>query len=227
MLIGLINISKTFGNEDAEIRALDGVSLSIEKGEFTVVFGPSGSGKTTLLTVMAGLHQPTGGEVIIDDISIYGELDQNGLARLRSEYMGFVFQAFNLIPYLTALENVMLPLSPLRLSARKKREMALAALSSVGVENRAGHLPTELSGGQVQRAAIARAIVNDPYIIFADEPTGNLDSGTRDEIMELFVKLNESGRTVIMVTHDPDRITGAGRSLHIKDGIVEETRPAS
>ena len=222
MLIELRNISKEFGSEDAKVRALTDVSFTIAEGEFALVYGPSGSGKTTLLTVMAGLHQPTAGEVIIDDISIYRELDQNGLARLRSAYLGFVFQAFNLIPYLTALENVMLPLSPVRLSARKKREKALQALSSVGVADRADHLPSELSGGQVQRVAIARAIVNDPYVLFADEPTGNLDSATRDEIMALLVTLNGEGRTIVLVTHDAERITDAGRRFYIEDGVAEE-----
>ena len=222
MLIELRNISKEFGSEDAKVRALTDVSFTIAEGEFALVYGPSGSGKTTLLTVMAGLHQPTAGEVIIDDISIYRELDQNGLARLRSAYLGFVFQAFNLIPYLTALENVMLPLSPVRLSARKKREKALQALSSVGVADRADHLPSELSGGQVQRVAIARAIVNDPYVLLADEPTGNLDSATRDEIMALLATLNGEGRTIVLVTHDAERIIDAGRRFYIEDGVAEE-----
>jgi putative ABC transport system ATP-binding protein len=222
MLIKLENVSKSFGNEKRTVHALEGASFTIEKGDYIVVFGPSGSGKTTLLTIMAGLQKPTIGEVIIDDISIYNVLDQNGLARLRNEYIGFVFQAFNLIPYLTALENTMLPLAPLSLSAKTKKEMAMGALGLVGLEDRASHLPTELSGGQVQRVAIARAIVNDPYILFADEPTGNLDSGTREEIMALFSELNGRGHTLIMVTHDPERITDAGRTLFINDGHVEE-----
>jgi len=225
-LIELKDISKIYGSNEAAIMAVKEVSFAVEKGEYAVVSGPSGSGKTTLLSVMAGLQHPTEGEIIVDEISIYNELNQNGLARLRSEYMGFVFQAFNLIPYLNALENVMLPLSPARLTRKKKREMALRALSSVGIENRADHLPTELSGGQVQRVAIARALVNNPYILFADEPTGNLDSETRDEIMELFANLSRSGRTLIMVTHDPERITGAGRWFVIKDGVVEERKTA-
>jgi putative ABC transport system ATP-binding protein len=226
MFIKLSNVSKMYGEGEAEVRALKNISFSVEAGEYAVVYGPSGSGKTTLLTIMAGLHRPTAGKIEIDGISIYDELDQNGLARLRSEYMGFVFQAFNLVPYLTALENVLLPLAPLKMSGKKKREMAGEALSSVGIEDRATHIPAELSGGQVQRVAVARAIVNDPFIIFADEPTGNLDSGTRDEIMELFTELNRGGRTLVLVTHDPDRVTRAGRWLHINDGEVKEKQPA-
>lgn len=226
MLIKLKQISKIYGERGAAVSALRDVSFSINEGEYAVVYGPSGSGKTTLITVMAGLQHPTEGEMVIDDISVYKELDQDGLARLRSEYMGFVFQAFNLIPYLTALENVMLPLSPVRLSARKKRERALDILALVGMEERASHLPSELSGGQIQRIAIARALVNEPYLLFADEPTGNLDSVTRDEIMGLFAELNGNGRTVVMVTHDIERIVDANRYFHISDGVVEEKKPA-
>lgn len=222
MLIQLENTTKTFGKEGSIVEAVRNVSFSISEGDYVAVCGPSGSGKTTLLTMMAGLQHPTEGKVFIDDISIYEKLDNDGLARLRSEYIGFIFQAFNLIPYLNAMENILLPLAPLKMAVKDKKEMALEALERVGMSDRADHLPSELSGGQLQRVAIARALVNKPLILFADEPTGNLDTGTRDEIMDLFASLNRENHTIIMVSHDPVSIKEAGRQIEIIDGSIKE-----
>jgi putative ABC transport system ATP-binding protein len=222
MLIQLKNTAKTFGKDESIVKAVKNVSLSINEGDYVAVCGPSGSGKTTLLTMMAGMQHPTQGKVYIDEISIYEDLDNDGLAKLRSEYIGFIFQAFNLIPYLTGLENILLPLAPLKITTKDKKAMALEALKRVGMSDRAEHLPSELSGGQLQRIAIARALVNKPLILFADEPTGNLDTVTRDEIMELFASLNRENHTIIMVSHDPVNIKEAGRQIEIIDGKIKE-----
>ena len=183
MLMQVQNIDKEYGNGDALVRALRGVTFSIQPKDFVAVCGPSGSGKTTLLTIIAGLNHPTEGEVVIDDISIYKELNSNGLANYRNEYIGFVFQAFHLIPYLTAMENVILPLAHQNIRNKEKRSMAASALEKVGLSDKSKSLPGKLSGGQRQRVAIARAVVNDPRILLADEPTGNLDTKTRDKIL--------------------------------------------
>jgi putative ABC transport system ATP-binding protein len=217
-MIKLNNIYKTFGSGDSQVLALNNLSLNIKEGEFVTIHGPSGSGKSTLLTVMAGLQHPTNGEVIVDDISLYSVLDSDGLSRFRSEYLGFIFQAFNLIPYMTLEENVMLPLAHKSIPRAEKKEKALTILKKVGLVDRMNHLPSELSGGQQQRAAIARALVNNPKILFADEPTGNLDSKTRDEILNLFKELNSWGHTIIMVTHDDSTINVASRSIELFDG---------
>ena len=223
MYLQLNNISKTFGQGEAEVQALKNVSFSIDKGDYVAIHGPSGSGKSTLLTILAGLQHPTSGKVVIDEISLYEELNNDGLAGFRSNYIGFVFQAFNLLPYLTTLENVLLPLAPEKLSKREKTEMAQLALSRVGLTDRAQHLPSELSGGQQQRAAIARALVNEPGIILADEPTGNLDSETRNDILTLFEDLNKAGHTILMVTHDASNIKAAKKSIEIIDGKIIES----
>lgn len=219
-MIELTNINKIFGKGDAVVHALTQVDIKISEGEFVTIHGPSGSGKSTLLTIMAGLQNPTSGDVIIDEIPLYSQLDSDGLSRFRSEYIGFVFQAFNLIPYMTLLENVMLPLAHKSIPRKNKILMAREILEKVGLSNRERHLPSELSGGQQQRAAIARALVNSPKIIFADEPTGNLDSVTRDEIMELFNQLNNWGHTVIMVTHDNSTLDLKSRRIEISDGRI-------
>lgn len=218
------NLFKTFGLAESQVEAVRNVNLTIPKGSYTKVVGPSGSGKSTLLNLMAGLLHPSSGEVIVDGISLYEELDANGLARFRREYLGFVFQAFNLIPYLTALENILLPLTPTGESRNAKLQMAQEALNRVGIWDRRTHRPGELSGGQQQRVAIARALVNQPEIIMADEPTGNLDSRTRGEILDLFGELNTAGHTLLMVTHD-ESYTGQGAVLHIQDGLVETLEP--
>lgn len=223
-MIATKRIEKQYGDGDARVIALSGVSIDIEREEYVAIVGKSGSGKSTLLHTIAGLLRPTAGNVIVDDIDLYADLDDTGLARFRSEYVGFVFQAFNLVPYLTAYENTVLPLAHLGLSKKVKREMAEAALGAVELTDRASHLPSELSGGQQQRVAIARAIVNNPLIIAADEPTGNLDLSTRAEIMDLFTELNGGGHTIVMVTHDPENIERAGRTIRIADGrIVEDS----
>ena len=214
MYLKLNNISKVFGMEEAQIIALSNVDLSIEKGEYVSICGPSGGGKSTLLTILAGLQNPTEGEVIVDDISLYKDLNSDGLASFRSHYIGFIFQSFNLMPYLSTLENTMLPLAPLKMSGKNKRDMAESALEKVGLLNRAEHLPSQLSGGQQQRVAIARALVNSPEILLADEPTGNLDSNTRNELLDLFEVLNSSlVKTIIMVPHDSTGIEAAGKTI--------------
>lgn len=218
MIMQIQNIDKEYGSGDTMVRALTGVNFSIQPQDFIAVCGPSGSGKTTLLTIIAGLNHPTRGEVIIDDISIYKELNSNGLANYRNEYIGFVFQAFQLIPYLTALENVILPLAHQSISNKEKRNMAVEALERVDLSAKLKSLPGELSGGQRQRVAIARAIVNNPRILLADEPTGNLDTKTRDKILALFDSIKKFGHTVIMVTHDPINLQYAARTIRIEDG---------
>ena len=222
MYLQLLNISKIFGKGEAQVRALESVGFSIEKGDYVAIHGPSGSGKSTLLTIMAGLQHPSSGKVIVDEISLYEELNNDGLAGFRSNYIGFVFQAFNLLPYLSTLENVLLPMAPVRISSKEKREMAHQALSRVGLTDRAAHLPSQLSGGQQQRAAIARALVNEPGIILADEPTGNLDTETRNDILSLFDDLNKAGHTILMVTHDASHIKAARKSIKITDGHIIE-----
>ena len=220
MLMKVRELRKTYGEDESRVDALRGVSFNIDEKQFVAVCGPSGSGKTTLLTTIAGLNRPTGGQAVIDGISIYEELNTEGLAHFRFEYIGFIFQSFHLIPYLSAEENVMLPLAPRRLKERRKREMAQQALEKVGLPEKAAVLPGQLSGGQRQRVAIARAIVNEPPIVLADEPTGNLDTQTRDEILAVLDSVREKGHTVIMVTHDPANLELAERTLRIEDGLL-------
>jgi putative ABC transport system ATP-binding protein len=220
MLMQIKNIEKKYGSGEAQVNALRGVSFGIEEQDFVAICGPSGSGKTTILTIIAGLNRPTKGEAIIDGISIYKDLRQEGLAQFRNEYIGFVFQSFHLIPYLSALENVMLPLVVQRIPAAKKRELALEALEKVSIPEKATSLPGELSGGQLQRVAIARAIVNEPPLILADEPTGNLDTQTRDEILRLLELIRQQGHTIVMVTHDPENIKLARRTIKLQDGLL-------
>jgi putative ABC transport system ATP-binding protein len=220
MLMHIKQIEKSYGSGEAQVKALRGVSFSIDEQDFVAIYGPSGSGKTTLLTTIAGLNRPTKGEAIVDGISIYRDLNSEGLAQFRNEYVGFVFQSFHLIPYLSAQENVMLPLAPQKIPAAEKRELALRALERVNIPEKAQALPGELSGGQLQRVAIARAIVNEPPLILADEPTGNLDSRTRDEVLSLLESIRKNGHTIIMVTHDPENIKLARRTIGIQDGLL-------
>jgi putative ABC transport system ATP-binding protein len=213
-------VSKIYGSGDAEVRALDGVDLSIEKGEFIAIMGASGSGKSTAMNVIGCLDLPTSGSFRFHGVDV-GSLEQNQRALLRRHYIGFVFQGFNLLARTTALENVELPLVYRRLPARERRERALESLASVGLADRAGHTPAELSGGQQQRVAIARALVCDPSLLLADEPTGNLDSAKKIEIMELLVGLNQSlGITIAMVTHEPDMRRFVSRVILFKDGRI-------
>jgi putative ABC transport system ATP-binding protein len=203
----------------ADLPALDGVDLSISEGEFVALMGPSGSGKSTLLTILGAMNKPTRGSVRFEGIDVYGLTDERR-ADFRNEYLGFVFQQHHLMPYLTAVENVELPLVVTRLGAREKRELALRALESVGLGDMERRLPSELSGGEQARVAIARAVVNEPPLILADEPTGNLDSGTGRAVMELLSELNRAGHTVVVVTHDESVARLARRVVRLLDGQV-------
>jgi putative ABC transport system ATP-binding protein len=228
-IVEFVGVSKIYGSGDAEVRALDGVDLRIEKGEFVAIMGASGSGKSTAMNVIGCLDLPTFGTFLFHGVDV-GALDQNQRALLRRHYVGFVFQGFNLLARTTALENVELPLAYRRVPARQRRERALESLAAVGLADRADHTPAELSGGQQQRVAIARALVCDPSLLLADEPTGNLDSAKKVEIMELLVRLNETlGITVAMVTHEPDMSAYVSRVILFKDGriVPPESAPPS
>ncbi len=219
-LIEIKKLNKTYESGQECVLALCDVDLNIERGEFISVMGPSGSGKSTLLTILGGLNHPTTGDVVVDDIPIY-KLSLEKLADFRREYMGFIFQSFQLIPYLTVSENVMLPLSITERSNREQMKMAEGILERIGLRGKGKRLPDQLSGGEQERVAIARALVNSPPILMADEPTGNLDSKTGKEIMELFKTLNKEGQTIVMVTHNPENMAFSTRTLFLKDGRVE------
>jgi putative ABC transport system ATP-binding protein len=220
-LVELRNVSKIYRLGGEEIRALDNISLDIELGEFISVIGPSGSGKSTLMHILGCLDSPTSGTIRLDSIMIQ-DASPSQLAAIRNQKIGFVFQFFNLLPKLNVLQNVELPMVYAGLGGRERRERALEALKLVGMENRARHRPSQLSGGQQQRAAIARALVNRPKIVFADEPTGNLDSHTGEAILELFRKLSAEGRTIALVTHDPEIAAVTPRQIEIRDGRIAE-----
>jgi len=218
-LIELRNVSKIYHLGGEEIRALDDVSLDIDIGEFISIIGPSGSGKSTLMHILGCLDSPSKGSVRLDGTMIE-KASERELARLRNRMIGFVFQSFNLLPKLSVLQNVELPMNYSGVSSHERRERALQALQMVGMENRAKHRPMQLSGGQMQRTAIARALVNSPKIVFADEPTGNLDSHTGEAILQLFHKLSQEGRTVALVTHDPEIAAFTPRRIEIRDGKI-------
>jgi putative ABC transport system ATP-binding protein len=218
-MITTTKLIKHYPCGEGQVAALRGVDLVVQTGEFVCIMGQSGSGKSTLLTILGGMCHPSGGSVEIDGTALYS-LNDNGLADFRARTFGFVFQSFHLVPYLTALENVMLPLAPLKLAAAEKRSMAADALARVGLAGKEGRLPSKLSGGEQERVAIARAVVNRPAILFADEPTGNLDSATSDQVMGLFAELHQSGQTIVMVTHNPDNGRYAQRTISLKDGLV-------
>jgi putative ABC transport system ATP-binding protein len=218
-LIEIKKLSKTYVSGEERVPALVYVNLTIERGEFISVMGPSGSGKSTLLTILGGLNHPTEGEVVVDEIPIY-QLSLEKLADFRREYLGFIFQSFQLIPYLTVIENVMLPLAITEKSNREQLTMAEEILGKMGLRGKGRRLPDQLSGGEQERVAIARALVNSPPILLADEPTGNLDTKTGKEIMELFKSLNEEGQTIAMVTHNPENIAFSSRLIHLRDGKV-------
>ena len=222
-LILLENVSMIFGGNGTRASALSGVSLAVEPGEFVVITGESGAGKSTLLTILGGLQVPTEGKVAMNGVDL-STLSADGLADFRRETIGFVFQAYHLLPYLTARENVMVPMSPERASPREKIERADALLAAVGLAGKENRLPSQLSGGESQRVAIARALVHDPPVLLADEPTGNLDSATGDQILDLFSRWNGRGKTVLMVTHNPANLARATRSIRLRDGRVEEDR---
>jgi len=206
------------GNSPA-VRVLSDISVEIEESEFVCLMGPSGSGKSTLLTIVGAMNHPTEGRVLVDDIDVY-DLSDERRADFRREYLGFVFQQHHLLPYLTALENSMLPLTTAALSARDKEERATEALRRVGLSDKALRLPNQLSGGEQGRLAIARAIVNEPPLILADEPTGSLDTRTGAEIMDVFLELNAQGQTVFMVTHNSENSALAHRIINIVDGKI-------
>jgi putative ABC transport system ATP-binding protein len=220
-LIELRNVTKIYRLGGEEIRALDDVSLDIESGEFISIIGPSGSGKSTLMHILGCLDSPTSGAIKLDGVSIH-DVSPRELAAIRNKKIGFVFQFFNLLPKLNVLQNVELPMVYSGLLARDRRDHAMQALKLVEMENRAKHRPMQLSGGQQQRAAIARALVNNPKIIFADEPTGNLDSHTGEVILELFRKLSQEGRTIALVTHDPEIAAVTPRRIEIRDGKISK-----
>jgi putative ABC transport system ATP-binding protein len=212
-------ISKRYGKGDSSVTALCGVSFTIDPGEFVAIMGESGSGKSTLLSILGTLNSPTSGRLLVDGVDVYS-LGSDGRADFRRESIGFVFQNFNLIPYLTLAENVMLPLATIRQKRAGKKAMALAALERVGLLQKAGRLPSQISGGEQERVAIARAIVGRPPIILADEPTGNLDSKTGREIMGIIESLNRDGMTIVMVTHNADYAAHAHRVLKVADGAL-------
>ena len=218
-LIKIHNLSKTYESGEEDVLALVGLNLNIERGEFISITGPSGSGKSTLLTILGGLNHPTKGEVVVDEIPIY-QLPMEKLADFRREYLGFIFQSFQLIPYLTVIENVMLPLAITEKSNREQMIMAEEMLGKMRLKGKGKRLPDQLSGGEQERVAIARALVNSPPILLADEPTGNLDTKTGREIMELFKSLNGEGQTIVMVTHNPENVAYSSRSIHLRDGKV-------
>ncbi|HEV2208334.1 MAG TPA: ABC transporter ATP-binding protein [Verrucomicrobiae bacterium] len=218
-LVELRNVSKIYRLGEEEIRALDDVSLEIEGGEFISIIGPSGSGKSTLMHILGCLDSPTKGTIKLDGVMIE-RASARELATLRNRKIGFVFQFFNLLPKLTVLQNVELPMIYSGVGARERRDRGMAALESVGMANRARHRPSQLSGGQQQRAAIARALVNSPRIVFADEPTGNLDSHTGEAILQLFRDLSRQGRTIVLVTHDPEIAAVTPRRIEIRDGKI-------
>ena len=219
-LIETRDLWKTYQMGDEEIHALRGVSISIERGEYVAIMGPSGSGKSTLMNLIGCLDSPTGGEYWLNGHRV-SELGDDALARIRNKEIGFVFQTFNLLPRATALHNVELPLVYAGMGSKERRAAAADALDRVGLSDRMQHRPNELSGGQRQRVAIARALVNRPSILLADEPTGNLDSATSEEIMTLFDALDREGQTIVLVTHEHDIAAHARRQVHLKDGRVE------
>jgi len=220
-LIKLSEATKTYKGGDGVVEALKKVSLEIVAGEFLALMGPSGSGKSTLLSILGGLNPPTSGKLTVDNIDVYS-LEPERLADFRHDYVGFVFQQYQLIPYLTALENVMLPLAITSRPGKEQQEMAHTVLEKVGLGSKSLRLPNQLSGGEQNRVAIARAIVNQPSIMYADEPTGSLDSKTATELLELFQVLNQDGLTIIMGTHNKENLAWVSRAVYIRDGILSD-----
>ena len=222
-IIQLNDVSMVYGGNGTRATALAGISFDIRQGEYVAITGESGAGKSTLLTILGGLQVPTTGAVRIGGADL-SALPADGLADFRRETIGFVFQAYHLLPYLTARENVMVPMSPERVPSREKASLANALLASVGLAGKEHRLPSQLSGGESQRVAIARALVHDPPVLLADEPTGNLDSATGEQILDLFSEWHGRGKTVLMVTHNKANLSRATRSIRLRDGQVEEDR---
>lgn len=222
-IIEIIELTKVYGIGEVQVRALDEVSLTIRKGEFVAIMGPSGSGKSTLMNILGCLDRPSSGRYVLAGENV-SDLDRNQLAVIRNQRIGFIFQSYNLLPQTTALDNVVLPLLYKRNGKDSDEEQAgraMAALEAVGLSDRVEHKPQELSGGQMQRVAIARALVNDPVLILGDEPTGNLDTRSGQEIMALMSELHEQGSTIVMVTHDDDIAAYAERIIRLRDGKIE------
>jgi putative ABC transport system ATP-binding protein len=222
-IIEAFDLTRTYGMGEIQVRALDGVSLAIEQGEFVAVMGPSGSGKSTLMNILGCLDRPTAGRYTLDSVDV-SEMTRAQLAAVRNERIGFIFQSYNLLPRTSALKNVMAPLlyeRNHRRSSEARQQAARQALEAVGLGDRLQHLPQELSGGQQQRVAIARALVNNPAFILADEPTGNLDSQSGEEILGLLHRLHSQGRTIVMVSHDHDIAAQAQRTIHLRDGRLD------
>lgn len=226
VILHLEQIRKSYFMGKQELRVLKGIDLDIRKNEYVALMGPSGSGKSTLMNILGCLDSPTAGKYILNGHDVSKMADDN-LADIRNKEIGFVFQQFNLLPRLTALENVALPLVYAGTSRKQRTEMAMDVIQKVGLEDRKDHKPNELSGGQCQRVAIARALVNHPSLILADEPTGNLDSKTSNEIMDIFNKIQEGGNTVILVTHEEDIANYAKRIVRLRDGLIESDRTKS
>jgi putative ABC transport system ATP-binding protein len=219
--IRMENVSMLYGVNGTHAAALRGVSFSVDAGEYVAITGESGAGKSTLLTVLGGLQVPTSGTVVIGGVDL-ALLSADRLSDFRRETIGFVFQAYHLLPYLSARENVMVPMAPEQSANGGKEERADVLLASVGLSGKEERLPSELSGGECQRVAIARALVHDPPVLLADEPTGNLDSGTGEQILDLFGKLHGKGKTVLIVTHNRANLSRATRSIRLRDGLVAE-----
>ncbi|MDX2445943.1 MAG: ABC transporter ATP-binding protein [Desulfobacterales bacterium] len=211
------NLSKQYGSGDAAVMAIHNIDFTVEAGEFVSIMGESGAGKSTVLSIVGAMNPPSSGKFVVDEIDVY-HLGSEKRTDFRREFIGFVFQSFHLVPYLTVVENVMLPLTIIKASKKRKRVLAEAALNQVGLTGKEQRLPSQISGGEKERVAIARAIVNDPPVLLADEPTGNLDSTTTHEIMGLLQRLNQEGTTILMVTHSQDCAAYAERILRVSDG---------
>ena len=217
------SLMKEYGTGEARVTAVGGIDLDVQSGTLLAIMGESGSGKSTLLSMLGALNTPTSGKYKVDGVDVYS-LGQEERADFRRKFLGFVFQSFHLVPYLSVRENIMLPLAPVKMKGKEKRDRAEDALRRVGLAGKSHRLPNQISGGEQERVAIARAIVNQPPILLADEPTGNLDTKTSGEIMRLLQSLNSAGTTIIMVTHNPENAEFAHRVIHLKDGRINNGR---